>query len=420
MAINPIQNDRFIERLRHLLRDKHGCELELAITPEGSQDINDEFYRRAINYHQCMVPWIDEVLPLDGKTVLEIGCGSGAATVSIAEQAAVVDSFDIDLASIDLAMGNAQFFGLNNVNFSVLSHTWALPQNIKLFSQRLTRKYDLAVLPAVLEHLLLSERVPVLRALWDALRPGGALVIYDTPNRLYPFDSHSFVLPFANWLPDELMLEYMTRSPRPEYPTTISAASNQVEAMYRLGRGVSYHEFELAIGFSNMEVLADGYSRHLRHRASNTPFEGMLVDALSKYAPHVPIGFSKDYLEMVIQKKWDTIEIVGRTHVRDQLLDGTKAAMVLDQADSQLHVRLPSGSERRLCADLLRHPWSSTLVVRSASGLEIAREDLFAEYSVVKPFDLAIPDGMNELHLHIEPLEHARGHQAWVLGLGSR
>ena len=57
---------------------------------------------------------------------------------------------------------------------------------------------------------------------------------------------------------------------------------------YRLGRGVSYHEFDLAIGLSECEVINDGYSRLLTHREISNVLEGMLLHCLERFAPHVP------------------------------------------------------------------------------------------------------------------------------------
>ena len=75
----------------------------------------------------------------------------------------------------------------------------------------------------------------------------------------------------------------------------------RVETLYRLGRGVSYHEFDLAIGLSEFEAIQDGYSNLLKHRGINDFFEGALIYLFERYAPHVPPAFSKQFLEGVAE-----------------------------------------------------------------------------------------------------------------------
>jgi S-adenosylmethionine-dependent methyltransferase len=174
-----------------------------------------------------MVPWIDAAFDLTNARVLEIGCGSGSASLAVAQRCHSVPAFDIDRPSLDLAKQRAAYLGVQNITFAELPDTWATLENIGTFRERLHGANDLVLLAAVLEHLLHEERIPVLRALWGVLRPGGIMVIYDTPNRLHRFDSHTFFLPFAHWLPDDLMLAYMHRSSRKDLTEPISRAEHR-------------------------------------------------------------------------------------------------------------------------------------------------------------------------------------------------
>jgi len=61
--------------------------------------------------------------------------------------------------------------------------------------------YDLVILNAVLEHLTPGKRATILPVLWRALRPGGHLLIHETPNRLFPIDRHMTGLPGLPWMP---------------------------------------------------------------------------------------------------------------------------------------------------------------------------------------------------------------------------
>ena len=78
------------------------------------------------------------------------------------------------------------------------------------------------------------------------------------------------------------------------------------ESLYRFGRGVSFHEFEIAIGFENMEVIADGYSMSALNRGKwvkrNKDFENILWKLITEHKPEVPLGFTYPSLDLVIRK----------------------------------------------------------------------------------------------------------------------
>jgi 2-polyprenyl-3-methyl-5-hydroxy-6-metoxy-1,4-benzoquinol methylase len=217
-----IQNDAYIEKIRALFQLKYQRDLEFAAAGEG---VDDAFFVRAVNYHQCMVPWIETVFPLKGTSVVEIGGGAGAATLAVAQKCAQIDSYDIDKASLDLGAYRAGFTGCENVRLHLMPPDWALPQRIAESKVLFPQECDVILLPAILEHMKLEERLSVLEMLWSILRPGGIMVVYDTPNRLYGYDMHSFRLPFFNWLPDDLALLYASRSSRAAFPALLAQSA---------------------------------------------------------------------------------------------------------------------------------------------------------------------------------------------------
>jgi len=417
LGLAEIRDDGFILKIRDLFRRIYGCDLEFALNPDGV--CNDAFFIRTINYNACMVPWIESVFPLNGKSVVEIGCGSGAATLAMAEKCAHIDSFDIDPVSLDVARERASFVGAKNVSFHLLNPDWALPDRIADFRKRVPNKCDVVLLPAVLEHLRMDERLAVLETTWSILRSRGVMVVYDTPSRLYAYDVHSFQLPFFNWLPDDLALLYASHSPRTEFPRILANATSPMETLYRLGRGVSYHEFDLSIGLSEFEVINDGYSHFLKHREISSAFEGMLLHMFERYCPQVPPGFSKQYLEMVLQKKWQKIGLVRRHLVSDHLLEGKRPALVLEGEDAYLEYSSEAGGYRKAMLEVLKHPWSSVLVICDEADRPFHRKDLYSGYAVTEIIEVPLPENVRNFRVRVTKHPKSLGNQAWILGAGA-
>jgi hypothetical protein len=54
----------------------------------GKNDLENHLCRRLNSDRDTIVPWLDDVRPLKGASILEIGCGTGCSTVALAEQGA--------------------------------------------------------------------------------------------------------------------------------------------------------------------------------------------------------------------------------------------------------------------------------------------------------------------------------------------
>ena len=64
--------------------------------PEGAYDLQDHLQGRMNRARAQIIPWVSEQVPLAGKRVLEIGCGTGSSTVAFVEQKALVTAYDPD------------------------------------------------------------------------------------------------------------------------------------------------------------------------------------------------------------------------------------------------------------------------------------------------------------------------------------
>ena len=105
-----------------------------------------------------------------GNTVLEVGCGTGAQTVTLARNSpgARITSVDVSAASLEEAKARAEAAGLTNVEFRQ-GDLFALPFAPEAF--------DHVFVCFVLEHL--SRPLEALIALRGLLRPGGTITVIE-------------------------------------------------------------------------------------------------------------------------------------------------------------------------------------------------------------------------------------------------
>jgi hypothetical protein len=202
--------------------------------------------------------------PTHTKHVVEIGSGWGLKGLCWADLFA--SYVGIELTPHRAAESNALFkkFGVSNARV-ISGNAEAI---LERADQHGIQQIDLLVLYAVLEHLTLRERKAILRLAQDVYLRGGHILIAESPNRLCRSDSHSFQLPFSEWLPIEMLSEYAHASPREDLKDLLRAASSDGvhEKLYRIGRGISFHEFECywdKQAFKDMTILNDGYSTEL-------------------------------------------------------------------------------------------------------------------------------------------------------------
>jgi 2-polyprenyl-3-methyl-5-hydroxy-6-metoxy-1,4-benzoquinol methylase len=206
----------------------------------GQQDLKDHLFGRLWDDRRTVVPWLDSLRPLRGASILEVGCGPGASTVALAEQGALVIGVEIDANNLTVAYDRCRLYGLQNPQFHVMN-------GAEIDCLELER-FDFIIFSACLEHMTLQERFSALRPAWSRLKPGGFLIVIEAPNRLWWYDAHTSLLPFFNWLPDDLAIEYSARSGRRYNRLYHPPIDEQVRLDFsRWGRGASYHEFELSI-----------------------------------------------------------------------------------------------------------------------------------------------------------------------------
>ncbi len=275
----------------------------------GRTDLADHKTERLNVFRRTIAPWLCEARPLRGARILEIGCGTGASTVALAEQGAKVTAIDVDAPSLEVARTRCAAYGVE-AEF--------LEQNaVDALSALDGHSFDFIIFFAVLEHMTLAERLSALSASWRLLGEGALLSVIEAPNRLWFFDSHTALMPFYMWLPDDLALLYASRSPRKSFSPVArrAAQGNYTEAsrdemlsFIRHGRGVSFHEFDLALGpAAQLDVVSSLESylrrrrplRRVRHALSQRGRYSRFIRSLQ---PNLHPGFYEPYLDLIIRK----------------------------------------------------------------------------------------------------------------------
>jgi SAM-dependent methyltransferase len=247
-----------------------------------------------------LIPWLEQVCPLAGTTVLEYGCGMGFVSRAFAARAARHIGFDIDAAAVALARDVLAHAGLENSELYV-----APPETIAREVERFAGEVDVFLLYAVLEHLTVPERLDVLALARRVVRRDGVIVIVEAPNRLIDFDHHTAQMPYFSQLPDDLAMRYARRSLRTDFTSAMARAASlgdaaERDALARWGRGVSYHELELVFGDLRRHVIASNYDPLLMGVRPVQPDEQRLARGLHEHRPDLAPVFGRYWLDLIL------------------------------------------------------------------------------------------------------------------------
>ena len=172
--------------------------------------------------------------------ILDFGSGASSSTLALASifNYKKITCVELDEVSIKLAAERVTHHKLKNIEFSCPEDPKELPAHLR------DSRYDLCILSAVIEHMLPEERSNLLPKLWELIKPGGHMVIYETPHRWFPMEVHTTSLPFINYLPEFLAWRigsFLTRK---------NAHRRSRYGMLRAGlRGTSQREMRRYLGF---------------------------------------------------------------------------------------------------------------------------------------------------------------------------
>jgi S-adenosylmethionine-dependent methyltransferase len=298
-----LDEERLAKLEASIARYYAGADVESFLNTQAGKKSVHEVLQRIRLAREDVIPWIERYVSLDGARVLEIGCGTGADVVALAEQGANVIAMDIDEGALTVARDQCSAYAVEA--------TILLGNAIEAGRMFGNEKFDLVILFACLEHMTPEERAVVMRETWDLVPTGKLWCVIETPNRLWWYDSHSAQLPFFNWLPDELALRYSEFSER-EWFRGLQQGGNTDKSMLKMrraGRGVSFHEFDLYIKpAAQLHVVGD---KEIFYRQRNLlSFLRWLIrrndrkceSLLRSMRPDLHPAFFQAYLNLLIRK----------------------------------------------------------------------------------------------------------------------
>jgi 2-polyprenyl-6-hydroxyphenyl methylase/3-demethylubiquinone-9 3-methyltransferase len=133
-------------------------------------DPNSEF-RPLHQINPLRLQWIDERARLKGKTVLDVGCGGGILTESMAALGANVTGIDMGKAPLAVAKLHLRESG---------RHIDYLHTTAEAFAEKKPNTFDVVTCLEMLEHV--PDPAAVIQACRRLVKPGG-LVFFATINR---------------------------------------------------------------------------------------------------------------------------------------------------------------------------------------------------------------------------------------------
>lgn len=132
----------------------------------------DSEFRPLHQINPLRLGWIDGMAGLAGKQVLDIGCGGGILSDSMARKGADVTGIDLSVKALRVAQLHALEAGTANVRYQEIS--------AEAMAQERPGAFDVVTCMEMLEHV--PDPASVVRACSNLVKPGG-WVFFSTLNR---------------------------------------------------------------------------------------------------------------------------------------------------------------------------------------------------------------------------------------------
>lgn len=132
----------------------------------------DSEFRPLHQINPLRLDWVNGIVPLAGKRVVDIGCGGGILADAMARKGAQVLGVDLSTKALRVAQLHALEAGTPNVEYREVS--------AEALAAELPGSFDVVTCMEMLEHV--PEPASVVRACSTLLKPGG-WVFFSTLNR---------------------------------------------------------------------------------------------------------------------------------------------------------------------------------------------------------------------------------------------
>ncbi|MDE2367528.1 MAG: bifunctional 2-polyprenyl-6-hydroxyphenol methylase/3-demethylubiquinol 3-O-methyltransferase UbiG [Burkholderiales bacterium] len=190
-------------------------------------DLESEF-RPLHEINPLRLDWIDEIASLRGKTVLDVGCGGGILSESMARRgAAQVSGIDLATKPLGVARLHALEAGVTNLEYREIA--------AEALAAERPASYDVVTCMEMLEHV--PEPGAIVQACSRLVRPGG-WVFFSTLNR----NPKAFALAIVG---AEYLLRMLPRGTH-EYarfirPSELARWAREQGLVVQASRGIEYN-----------------------------------------------------------------------------------------------------------------------------------------------------------------------------------
>jgi 2-polyprenyl-3-methyl-5-hydroxy-6-metoxy-1,4-benzoquinol methylase len=260
---------------------------------------------RVTTYTEHLCPEIEyHCGSMQGKRILDFGCGTGATTAALARNARQVCAFDIDEESIEICKRRISEHGLEGRVQFYLSNNF---DEVK----GLMEPFDLILVNGVIEHIPLSSsglRERLVQSLFELLRKPGYLYISDSPNRIWPFDFHTTQLWWIPWSKPGAASAYRKAIKAGKHSDVPTITKGPLGLEERGAWGITYWEITKYLKGQNFICLntVNGHDRYIDYLPPRTwkrsIFEFTIHYSATKLF-HVPITALAPFIHNLVIKK---------------------------------------------------------------------------------------------------------------------
>jgi 2-polyprenyl-3-methyl-5-hydroxy-6-metoxy-1,4-benzoquinol methylase len=94
-------------------------------TASGNMHIQGQVFVRLSQARDSLIPWIEKAVPLAGKRIMEVGCGTGSSTIPLLFAGAHVHALDIGESSIRSTRKRCELIGApGEAKYETISGDW--------------------------------------------------------------------------------------------------------------------------------------------------------------------------------------------------------------------------------------------------------------------------------------------------------